>query len=203
MSARSAPIASRSCRTSARTAAVASLHARSGRRRVAPRAFGREAPTLEQSAFTCRTASTTSRALGADQGHPAREALTADRRGGSALPRTRRRSQTAHKFAGWPRPANRARSPGVEAGICIRCQVGRNAGAQAGLAADGSAGRSMPEVADAGEHHGGAGAVGGGDHLVVAQAAARLDRGRGAGLAAPPRGRPRTGRRHPRRPRCL
>ena len=60
----------------------------------------------------------------------------------------------------------------------------------------------MPEVAAAGEHHRGAGAIGGRDHLVVAHAAARLDRGRGARRAAPPRGRRRTGRRRPRRPRC-
>ena len=33
----------------------------------------------------------------------------------------------------------------------------------------------MAEVADAGEHHGDAGRVGGGDHLVVADAAAGLD----------------------------
>jgi hypothetical protein len=36
----------------------------------------------------------------------------------------------------------------------------------------------VPEVANAGEQHGGAG----GDHLVVAQAAAGLDRGGGAGI---------------------
>ena len=37
--------------------------------------------------------------------------------------------------------------------------------------------RSVPEVADAGEHHRDAALVGGGDHLVVAHAAARLDDG--------------------------
>ena len=38
----------------------------------------------------------------------------------------------------------------------------------------------MPEMPDAGEHHGDAGRVGGGDHLVVAHRAARLDHGRRA-----------------------
>ena len=40
----------------------------------------------------------------------------------------------------------------------------------------------MPEVAHAGEDHGEAALVGGGDHLVVAHRAARLDDRRGAGL---------------------
>ena len=40
----------------------------------------------------------------------------------------------------------------------------------------------MPEVPHAGEHHGDAVLVGGGDHLVVAHRAARLDHRRGAGL---------------------
>jgi len=40
----------------------------------------------------------------------------------------------------------------------------------------------MPEVADAGEHHGKAGVVGGGDNLVVADRPARLDDRGGAGL---------------------
>ena len=42
--------------------------------------------------------------------------------------------------------------------------------------------RSMPEMPDAGEHHGDAVLVGGGDHLVVAHRAARLDDRRRAGL---------------------
>ena len=40
----------------------------------------------------------------------------------------------------------------------------------------------MAEVADAGEQHGDAGGVGGGDDLLVAHAAARLDGGGGAGV---------------------
>ena len=42
----------------------------------------------------------------------------------------------------------------------------------------------MPEVAHAGEHHRHAALVGGGDHLLVAHRAARLDHRRGAGLGA-------------------
>src|SRR3546814_5944356 len=41
---------------------------------------------------------------------------------------------------------------------------------------------SVPEMADAGEDHGEAVLVGGGDYLVVADRAARLDHGGGAGL---------------------
>ena len=41
---------------------------------------------------------------------------------------------------------------------------------------------SMPEMPHAGEHHGDAVRVGGGDHVVVAHRAARLDDRRGAGL---------------------
>src|SRR5512139_42906 len=45
-----------------------------------------------------------------------------------------------------------------------------------------TAASSVPEVAHAGEDHGDAVPVGGGDHLLVAHAAARLDHGAGAGL---------------------
>src|SRR6185437_8290194 len=41
--------------------------------------------------------------------------------------------------------------------------------------------RSVPEVAHAGEDHGDAGLVGGGDHFIVAQRAARLNDRGGAG----------------------
>ena len=53
---------------------------------------------------------------------------------------------------------------------------------------------SVPEVPHAGEDHRDAVRVGGGDHLVVARAAARLDDRRRAARRSPPRGRRGTGR---------
>ena len=59
---------------------------------------------------------------------------------------------------------------------------------------------SVPEVADAGEHHRDAALVGGGDHLLVAHAAAGLDHRARRPPRRPRRGRRGTGRRRRRRP---
>ena len=70
----------------------------------------------------------------------------------------------------------------------------------AACAASTAARPSVPEVAHAGEHHRDAALVGGGDHLVVAHRAARLDHAGWRRHRPPRRGRRGTGRRRRSRP---